>query len=210
MSSSHAAPFQPVIGIVGGIGSGKSAVARAFGALGCEVADSDGLARRVLSEPDVIARITAIAGDDVVATDGSIDRAALARAIFASADVRRAVEGAMHPRIEALRRAQFAAAPASTPAFVIDAPLLLEVGLDRECDAVVFVDAPESVRLERVRRTRGWSPEELFRREAAQIPLEEKRRRATDVVVNDSAPDELAARVGRVLAAIHARGPRPR
>lgn len=210
MSTSHAARFQPVIGIVGGIGSGKSAVARAFGALGCEVADSDGLARRVLSEPDVIARITAIAGDDVVATDGSIDRAALARAIFASADVRRAVEGAMHPRIEALRRAQFAAAPASTPAFVIDAPLLLEVGLDRECDAVVFVDAPESVRLERVRRTRGWSPEELFRREAAQVPLVEKRRRATDVVVNDSAPEQLGARVAEVLAAIRARGPRPR
>lgn len=210
MSTSHAARFQPVIGIVGGIGSGKSAVARAFGALGCEVADSDGLARRVLSEPDVIARITAIAGDDVVATDGSIDRAALARAIFASADVRRAVEGAMHPRIEALRRAQFAAAPASTPAFVIDAPLLLEVGLDRECDAVVFVDAPESVRLERVRRTRGWSPEELFRREAAQLSLDEKRRRSTDVVVNDAAPEQLAARVAHVLAAIRARGPRPR
>jgi len=210
MSTSHAARFQPVIGIVGGIGSGKSAVARAFGALGCEVADSDGLARRVLSEPDVIARITAIAGDDVVATDGSIDRAALARAIFASIDLRRAVEGAMHPRIEALRRAQFAAAPASTPAFVIDAPLLLEVGLDRECDAIVFVDAPESVRLERVRRTRGWSPEQLSRREAAQLPLDEKRRCSTDVVVNDAEPEELAARIGRVLAAIHARGPRPR
>ncbi|MFM7259686.1 MAG: dephospho-CoA kinase, partial [bacterium] len=67
MSSPHAASFQPVIGIVGGIGSGKSAVARAFGALGCEVADSDGLARRVLSEPEVVARIAAIAGPDVVA-----------------------------------------------------------------------------------------------------------------------------------------------
>jgi len=208
MSSAHAATFQPVIGIVGGIGSGKSAVARAFGALGCEVADSDGLARRVLSEPDVIARITAIAGDNVVATDGSIDRAALARAIFASIDIRRAVEGVMHPRIEALRRVQFDAAPASTAAFVIDAPLLLEVGLDRECDAIVFVDAPGSVRLERVRRTRGWNPEELSRREAAQLPLEEKRRRATDVVVNDGAPEQLADRVAEVLAAIRVRGPR--
>lgn len=208
MSSPHAASFQPVIGIVGGIGSGKSAVARAFGALGCEVADSDGLARRVLSEPEVVARIAAIAGPDVVAADGSIDRAALARAIFASADTRRAVEGVMHPRIEALRRAQFAAAPASTPAFVIDAPLLLEVGLDRECNAVVFVDAPDAVRLERVARTRGWSPAELSRREAAQLPLAEKRRRATDVVVNDAAPDELPARVAEVLAVIRARGPR--
>ncbi|MFM7260103.1 MAG: dephospho-CoA kinase, partial [bacterium] len=153
-------------------------------------------------------RIAAIAGPDVVAADGSIDRAALARAIFASADTRRAVEGVMHPRIEALRRAQFAAAPASTPAFVIDAPLLLEVGLDRECNAVVFVDAPDAVRLERVARTRGWSPAELSRREAAQLPLAEKRRRATDVVVNDAAPDELPARVAEVLAVIRARGPR--
>ncbi len=210
MSTPHAAAFQPVIGIVGGIGSGKSTVARAFGALGCEVADSDGLARRVLSEPDVTARIAAIAGNVVVADDGSIDRAALARAIFGSADVRRAVEGAMHPRIEALRRAQFAAAPASTPAFVIDAPLLLEVGLDRECDAVVFVEAPESVRLDRVQRTRGWNSGELAGREAAQLSLDEKRRRATDVVVNDAAPEQLAARVAHVLAAIRARGPRPR
>jgi dephospho-CoA kinase len=196
-----AQPFRPVIGIVGGIGSGKSAVARAFAALGCEVCVSDDLARKVLGEPDVVARIAA--------ADGAIDRAALARAIFASAEVRRAVEAAMHPRIEALRRAQFAAAPPSTVAFVIDAPLLLEVGLDRECDAVVFVDAPEALRRARVAESRGWTAGELSRREAAQLPLDEKRRRATDTVVNDGDPSQLDARIAVVLKAIRARGARP-
>jgi dephospho-CoA kinase len=204
-----AQPFRPVIGIVGGIGSGKSAVARAFAALGCEVCVSDDLARKVLGEPDVVARIAAAAGPGVVAADGAIDRAALARAIFASAEVRRAVEAAMHPRIEALRRAQFAAAPPSTVAFVIDAPLLLEVGLDRECDAVVFVDAPEALRRARVAESRGWTAGELSRREAAQLPLDEKRRRATDTVVNDGDPSQLDARIAVVLKAIRARGAPP-
>lgn len=211
--SSSAEPFRPVIGIVGGIGSGKSEVARAFAALGCEVCTSDELARRVLAEPDVVAHISEIVSKSpesasILAADGSIDRARLARAIFASSEMRYQVERVMHPRIEALRRAQFAAAPASTVGFIIDAPLLLEVGLERECDAVVFVDAPQETRLARVERARGWSAEEFTRRESAQLSLEEKRRRATDIVLNNASTAELSANVARILAEIRRRGPR--
>ncbi|MEY2794878.1 MAG: Dephospho-CoA kinase [Planctomycetota bacterium] len=211
--TSHTHPFRPTIGIVGGIGSGKSEVARAFAALGCEVCNSDDLARRVLAEPDVVTQITSTVppptgASSLLAPDGSIDRALLARAIFASADVRQRVERIMHPRIEALRRKQFASAPATTVAFIIDAPLLLEVGLDRECDAVVFVDAPTEMREERVARTRGWSREELDRRESAQLSLAEKRQRATDIVRNDGSPAELSASVARTLDTIRGRGPR--
>jgi dephospho-CoA kinase len=211
--TSYRYPFRPTIGIVGGIGSGKSEVARAFAALGCEVCNSDDLARRVLAEPEVIVQITSMVlpptgASSLLAPDGSIDRALLARAIFASADARQQVERIMHPRIEALRRAQFAAAPESKVAFVIDAPLLLEVGLDRECDAVVFVDAPSAMRQERVARTRGWSTEELARRESAQLSLAEKMQRATDIIRNDASPAELSASVARVLETIKGRGPR--
>jgi dephospho-CoA kinase len=206
MTSPSATPATrpPTIGIVGGIGSGKSAVARALAALGCEVCISDDLAREVLEFPDVRSAIASAAPASARA-DGSIDRAALGRAIFADAALRRRVESVMHPRIEAARRAQFAAAPSGTRAFVIDAPLLLEVGLDRECDAILFVDAPREHRLARVAASRGWDAAELDRREAAQIPLESKRARATDVVVNDADAAVLGARTAAALEAILAR-----
>jgi dephospho-CoA kinase len=200
--------FRPVIGICGGIGSGKSAVAAAFRALGCEVCVSDDVARAVLEQPEVRAAVVARVGRDIARPDGSIDRAALGRAIFADAALRADVERIMHPRIEAARRAQFAKAPLSTRAFIIDAPLLLEVGLDRECDAVVFVDAPHALRVNRVTATRGWAAAELDRREGAQMPLEQKRARSTDAIVNDSGHAELVRRVEQVLGAIVARGPR--
>lgn len=200
--------FRPVIGICGGIGSGKSAVAAAFRAIGCEVCVSDDVARAVLEQPEVRAAVVARVGRDIARPDGSIDRAALGRAIFADSALRADIERVMHPRIEAARRAQFAKAPVSTRAFIIDAPLLLEVGLDRECDAVVFVDAPRDLRVKRVTATRGWDDAELARRERAQMPVEEKRARSSDTVVNDGDVAELARRVEQVLGAIVARGPR--
>lgn len=200
--------FRPVIGICGGIGSGKSAVAAAFRALGCEVCVSDDVARAVLEQPEVRAAVIARVGRDIARPDGSIDRAALGRAIFADAALRADIERIMHPRIEAARRAQFARAPLSTRAFIIDAPLLLEVGLDRECDAVVFVDSPRELRVKRVTSTRGWDAAELDRRERAQLPLDEKRARSTDMIVNDCDVAELSCRVEQVLGAIIARGPR--
>ena len=202
------AHFRPTIGIAGGIGSGKSEVARLLARLSCEVCVSDEAARAVLAEPAVRDAVVARAGPGVRAPDGSVDRAALGRAIFADAGLRAGIERIMHPRIEALRRAQFARAPLSTRAFIIDAPLLFEVGLERECDAVIFVDSPRPLRLARVQATRGWDDAELARREASQIPLEEKRRRSTDVVENSLDRAALEASVRRALEAIVARGPR--
>jgi len=203
--TSHDPRHRPTIGIAGGIGSGKSSVARILARLGCEVCISDDAARAVLDAPDVRAAIIARVGAHIASPDGSIDRAALGRAIFADAALRADIERIMHPRIEARRRAQFAAAPVSTRAFIIDAPLLFEVGLERECDAVIFVDTPRAERLARVRATRGWDDAELARREASQIPLDEKRGRATDVVENSGDPAALEAAVARALDAIIAR-----
>ena len=203
--SERPAPTRPTIGIAGGIGSGKSTVARILARLGCEVCISDDTARTVLEAPEVRAAVIARAGAGVRAPDGSIDRSALGRALFADPALRADVERIMHPRIEARRRAQFAAAPLSTRAFIIDAPLLFEVGLERECDAVLFVDSPRELRLARVRATRGWDDAELARREASQIPPEEKRRRSTDLVTNTGDPAALESAVAAALEAIIAR-----
>jgi len=196
---------RPIIGIAGGIGSGKSAVARVLAELGCEVCISDDVARKVLEMPEVCAAIIARAGSSVALSGGAIDRSALARAMFSDRALRADIEAIMHPRIEALRRAQFAAAPASSRAFVIDAPLLFEVGLDRECAAVIFVDTPRELRLSRVGESRGWDDAELARREASQLALEEKRRRSSDVVENHGDRARLNAEVARVFEAILSR-----
>lgn len=193
---------RPVIGIAGGIGSGKSVAARLLGELGCEVCISDDAARAVLLEPEVRAAIVARAGAGVAAADGSVDRAALGRAIFGDPALRRDIEAIMHPRIEARRRAQFAAAPEAARAFVIDAPLLFEVGLDRECDAVVFIDAPREQRLARVRSSRGWDEGELARREMSQLQLDEKRRRSTHVVENHGDTARLKGMLSSILERI--------
>lgn len=203
--SPTAARARPTIGIAGGIGSGKSTVARILARLGCEVCISDDTARAVLDAPEVRAAVIDRAGAGVRAPDGSVDRAALGRALFADPALRADVERIMHPRIEARRRAQFAAAPLSTRALIIDAPLLFEVGLERECDAVLFVDTPRDLRLARVRASRGWDDAELARREASQIPLGEKRRRSSDLVANTGDPAALEAAVAAALDAIIAR-----
>jgi dephospho-CoA kinase len=198
----------PVIGVVGGIGSGKSEVARALGRLGCVVADSDALAREILTRPAVRDELVAWWGAGVLGADGQVDRAAVARIVFNDPWARRRLEGLVHPLIHAERRElidRVAREGAGTvPAVVVDAPLLFEAGVDRECDAVIFVEAPWEVRLERVKRTRGWDAAELERREAAQMPLEEKRRRSGFVVDNGGSRADVDGRARQVLERVRA------
>lgn len=191
----------PVIGLAGGIGAGKSVVARLLADLGCLVSDSDADARAVLADPAVIETLRSWWGSRVVGDDGAIDRGEVARRVFDDPPERRRLERLMHPLIHARRRARFESGPAGVRAYVIDAPLLFEAGLDAECDAVIFVDAPREVRRDRVRRHRGWDDTELDRREAAQWPIERKRDRATAVIENEQDDDPtLADRVADTLA----------
>jgi len=199
----------PVIGVTGGIGAGKSAVAEALRALGCVVSDSDAHARHVFGEAEVQRAMRerwgarACAGGDPSAP---VDRAAVGHIVFAEPAERVWLESVIHPRIHAMREAEFAHAPAGTPALVIDAPLLLESGLGGVCDAIVFVEAPEALRLERVCRNRGWSEADWRRRESAQWPLDRKREAADHVVRNDGDPESLRAQVRLVLDQVIAAG----
>lgn len=190
----------PVIGIAGGIGAGKSEFARALAALGCVVVDSDIEAKAALELPEVRAQLRVWWGDRPFGADGSVDRKALAAIVFADPAERQRLEGLIHPLVKRKRAEMKARAVESgAPAVVVDAPLLFEAGVDAECDAVVFVEAPREARLERVRRTRGWDEAEFDRRERAQMPLEEKRRRSTVVVQNSGDPAALRAAAEDVL-----------
>ena len=177
----------PIIGIAGGIGSGKSAVARAFASLGCLVSDSDKATRAALESPDVKAVLVEWWGRGVIAADGSVDRVAVAKIVFDDEDERRRLESMTHPRARADRERVIARAEASgAPGVVVDAPLLFEAGLDAVCDLVVFVDVPPAERARRI-EDRAWSPGELARREAVQLDVVEKRRRS-DAVIDNSGP----------------------
>ncbi|MBT8487136.1 MAG: dephospho-CoA kinase [Phycisphaerales bacterium] len=190
---------RPIIGIAGGIGSGKSAVAKQLGDLGCVVSDSDRDGRAALEDPEIKRTLVSWWGEGILAADGTTDRRAIARIVFADAEERRRLEGLTHPWIEERRKALFAAAAADVPALVIDAPLLFEAGLDATCDAVIFVDAPREQRLARVAAGRGWDEAEVRRREDSQLALDVKRSGADYVVWNDGDLSELEAQVRTIL-----------
>lgn len=193
----------PTIGIVGGIGSGKSAVAHILADLGCEVIDSDAEAKAALLRPDVISTLRSWWGDAVLDPAGAIDRRAVARIVFQDPAQRSRLEALVHPIIAQRRQERIAQAiAAGKTGIVIDAPLLYEAGVDAECDVVLFVDAPPQLRENRVRQNRGWDRHEWQRRENAQWPLDVKRDRADDLVENSGDFDALARQVARVFNSI--------
>lgn len=189
-----------VIGVAGGIGSGKSSVARAFAALGCVVIDSDAEVRSLLTREGVKRELASWWGPGVLDGSGEVDRGAVARIVFTDPVQRARLEGFLHPMLRTNREMmKRRAAAAGAPALILDAPLLFEAGLSEECDAVIFVEAPRQTRLDRVREKRGWSEEELDRREKSQMPLEEKRSRSDYVLRNDRGEDCLSEEVSRLL-----------
>lgn len=207
-----------VIGLAGGVGAGKSAVASAFASLGCLVADSDAQARAALQRPEVVRTLVEWWGKSVLDADGGVDRSRVASIVFERPEERRRLEGLIHPLVRETRGALIdRASTEGAPAVIVDAPLLFEAGLDSECDAVVFVSAPREVRLARVARSRGWDARELDRREAAQWPVE-KKRAACGYEIDNGAETEaqagaqvdmgvgerLRAEAARVLSAVRA------
>ncbi len=193
-----------VIGLAGGIGAGKSEVARAFASLGCVVVDSDAEARTALDRADVKDRLVEWWGSGVLGEDGRIDRGRVAHIVFGSSQERERLEALVHPIVRSSRCDLIAKARrAGARAAVIDAPLLFEAGVDAECDAVVWVEASRRTRLERVARTRNWDEAELERREKAQWPIERKRSMCRYEVLNESdgsVRDRVEAVLARVLA----------
>lgn len=196
------------IGLVGGIGSGKSEVARLIVACGGVLVDADRIGHELLREPGVKEEVRARWGDAVFGSDGEVDRARLAEEVFSEpAESGRGIEALnrmVHP--ELTRRVRRAVAEVCregrAPWVVVDAALLLEWGLEGLCSVVVFVEAPAQERRRRLKDGRGWSPGELARRERRQLPLKEKRARAGYVLPNRGSREALGSEVEELLAAL--------
>lgn len=188
-------PRLTTIGLLGGIASGKSTVARLLVERGAILLDADVAGHEALLEPAVEAAARARWGDAIFGPDGRIHRPALARIVFApppAGPIELAyLESLTHPRIgdRLLRQIDQYAADDKPHVLVLDAPVMLKAGWDRFCDLLLFVDADRSVRLRRA-LDRGWTAEEFERREAAQEPIEAKRSLA-DAVIDNSGPVEV-------------------
>jgi len=195
---------KPIIGLVGGIGSGKSFVARLFGELGCAVIDSDAQVRAAYDDPGVRQTLRGWWGERVFQPDGTVNRAAVARIVFNDPAERTRLESFIHPLVAGRREREMEklATDPRVVAFVWDTPLLLEAGLRDRCDAVVFVDAPAGIRVSRVRRQRGWDEQELRRRENLQWPLDKKRQMSDDVMNGAADADGVRRQVRAVLSRI--------
>jgi len=179
-----------VVGITGGIGSGKSAVSDRFKALGIEIVDAD-IASRAVVKPGMPALedIRAHFGDAIILPDGSLDRAALRQKVFADTAERKWLEGLLHPRILEWIRSELAATR-SVYAILVS-PLLFESGQYRQTHRVLVVDVPERVQLERTMARDANSETQVRAIMAAQMKREERIARADDVIVNDGALDAL-------------------
>jgi dephospho-CoA kinase len=196
---------KPIIGLVGGIGSGKSFVARMFADEGCMVIDSDAAVGEAYQRPEVRETLREWWGGEVLLPNGQVNRKEIARRVFSNEQERRRLEGLIHPIVAELRDEQMreGADNPSVKAYVWDTPLLLEAGLGGQCDAIVYVDAPETERLDRVRQARGWDEGELRRREKLQMPLDKKLDMANDIVRNTAgADDEVRNQVRKALSRI--------
>jgi dephospho-CoA kinase len=193
----------PVIGLVGGIGAGKSRAAAMFAQHGAQVLDADAVGHALIDQNPAREEIVARFGTEVLDRSDPdapwvIDRKKLSAIVFSDEAARKALEAILHPRMrrtfeKAISRA---ARNAKVQALVLDAAVLYEARWNELCDVVVFVEAPAETRLARVGAARGWTPEMLAAREAAQMPLDAKRAKVDFVLENAGDDAELAAAVG--------------
>lgn len=196
-----------VIGLTGGIASGKSHVARFFEEAGIPVIHSDQLAREVVLPGTPSLERIRQAFPDVFLRDGMLDRKALGRKIFSSEPDRKLLESIMHPPIRALFFEKLRSLEGRSPVVVYEVPLLFETGLDREMDLTVVVDVPEPLQVERLVRRDMMTEEEAKKRIAVQIPREDRIKKAHIVVPGDLPDSELRGWIHRIVKMTRKEGP---
>ncbi|MCA9529557.1 MAG: dephospho-CoA kinase [Myxococcales bacterium] len=202
---------KPVIGLTGGIASGKSAVAAMFGDLGIPVVDADALARDVVAPGTPgLARVVEAFGPEVLAADGTLDRARVGARVFADADDRRRLNAILHPLIAAagLQRLAALERESDAPYVLYEAALLVETGGAKQFSKLIVVAASESTQLERLMRREGLSHADAQARIDAQLPLEDKIALADHVIWNDGSRDETRGQVDAVHATLVAEATR--
>lgn len=195
-----------VVGLTGNIASGKSTVSAQLTGLGATIVDADLLAREAVRPGSrALPRIVARWGEEVLEPDGALDRSALRQRVFTDNAELEALNAIVHPEVERMRLERIAAArDAGACVVVCDIPLLFEAHLAEQFDAIVLVDAPRPLRLERLVMDRGLHETEAMGMIAAQMPAELKRARSDYVIDNGGDLDTLAARVEEVWQSLRA------
>lgn len=196
-----------VLGVTGGIGTGKSTVTRMFADLGAETISADQIARKIIEKDNpAYAEVVGAFGEEILDRNGNIDRARLASIVFSDPDKRKILEKITHPRIigEMQEKAQSFRAdpPAPDAVLVLEIPLLIECGLEGMVDEVLLIAAEQETQLSRLTSSRTMSREEALARIAAQMPLSQKLDRADRVIWNDSSFEQLKRDVEEVWAEI--------
>lgn len=196
-----------ILGIIGGVASGKSLVAERFQQLGAEVLNADQVGHEVLREEGVKDAIRRRFGDGVFDDAGEVARKKVAQIVFAEdaagAKALADLEAIVHPRIGERLRERIAeiARDGRTQVVVLDAAVMLQAGWGDVCDQIIFVDVPREVRVERA-KSRGWTAEELDARDARQTPLAEKRAAADVIIDNSGAASDTFKQVDRLWSSL--------
>ena len=189
-----------VIGLTGGIGSGKSEVSRMLKEFGAEIIDADRVGHEAyLPNTETYDKVVAEFGDDILQTDGAIDRKKLGARIFAEPEARERLNAIVHPRMYAMVEERIQRLrEQSAAAVVLDAAILIEAGWDSLVDEVWVVAAPEEMVVQRIGQRNGLPAEQVRQRVRAQITSEERARHAAVVIDNNEGLDELSAQVQEV------------
>lgn len=195
---------KPIIGILGGIGSGKSTAAAEFGKLGCAIIDADAIAHQFLNEPGIREQIVEFFGGGVLGIDGKVDHRKLARLAFADVEKIEKLNSIVHPAVlaEVEKKIEEIQKKTEAKAIVLDMPLLAEVGWDKRCDMLIFVKCDEKKRLKRAEKNGILGPDELKKRENFQISLDTKAAIAENTIDNNSDLSELARQVAEIFPEI--------
>lgn len=191
VDSSALLAFMPLVGLVGGVGSGKSTLARELAQrMPVAILDADRAGHDALRQPHVKVALRQAFGDSIFNAEQEVVRSQLAALVFGSDDQSRrnlrTLEQIVHPvlRADLQQQLQHVRELQQVQVVLLDAPILLESGWKDLCDAVVFIDTPLALRQQWTAASRGWTPEELARREASQWPIARKRSESDFVVDN--------------------------
>jgi dephospho-CoA kinase len=190
-----------VVGLIGGIGSGKTAVAAEFVRYGAVTISGDLLGHDALRQPDIRAKVIHHFGAGIAGPNGEIDRRNLGSIVFGDINKLRNLEKLVFPWIER-RLGELIAAAQCDPAvrlIVVDAAVMVEAGWDKHCDKIIYVDVPRQQRLTRLAQQRSWTEQEVESRSRAQMALSEKAARADAVIDNSGPPAALAAQIAQIL-----------
>lgn len=199
------------IGLTGGIGSGKSTAAKRFAALGARVYHADEIARQAL-DPGAVCydRVVSAFGPEILNADGTVDRRRLARIVFSSDKKREALNAIIHPYVmkELFARAEHDLSNPKGGIAIFEVPLLYESGMDSGLDSTILVSSDEETRIRRVMERDGLTREHILSRIRAQMPEEEKRRRADYILENDGAEEDLIRQVDALYELLKVEEPR--